>query len=132
MVFSKSFEYVAVFCKKILLPLKNFSTQTDAKVYIGTDSSHLSLFSRLPMASMASAFAASNYIFCQSGLLMMMMRRPCPTAASTERPAASLAGGALGRRPLTVCADLSYVHKATVVTIIQAKLSETEDEEAPF
>ena len=92
------------------------------------------------MASMASAFAASNYIFCQSGLLMMMMvRRPCPTAASTERPAAASAGGALdwwrrrvGRRPLTVCADLSYVHKATVVTIIQAKLSETEDEEAPF
>ena len=85
------------------------------------------------MASMASAFAASNYIFCQSGLLMMMMmRRPCPTAASTERPAAASAGGALGRRPLTVCADLSYVHKATVVTIIQAKLSETEDEKAPF
>ena len=83
------------------------------------------------MASMNSAFAASNYIFCQSGLLMMM-RRPCPTAASTERPAAASAGGALGRRPLTVCADLSYVHKATVVTIIQAKLSETEDEEAPF
>ena len=118
------------FCKK-KSTIEEFR-QTDAKVYVGTDSSHLSLFSRLPMASMASAFAASNYIFCQSGLLMMMMRRPCPTAASTERPAASLAGGALGRRPLTVCADLSYVHKATVVTIIQAKLSETEDEEAPF
>ena len=46
------------------------------------------------MASMNSAFAASNYIFCQSGLLMMM-RRSCPTAASTERPAAPSAGGAL-------------------------------------